>query len=212
MASDRCTLCSSVETRTIFEIEKRRFVECSNCDLLFCSPARTISVQEEIERYLAHENCFTNQGYVQHLERLVLRLVPHLAEGSRGIDFGCGHTPVLSMLFEQNGFIMENYDPFFKIAPTNPETKYDFLSCSEVVEHFESPRSEFMYMKSLVKPKGFMAVMTNLREGERRVPSWWYLKDPTHTCFYSAATFKYISQVLSLEVISIDDDVTILQA
>lgn len=207
-----CPLCCASATKSLFEIADRTYIECSDCDLLFCVPPGLLSFEQERQHYLRHQNAPDQDGYVRHLQRLSNQLIPQLKPGSRGIDYGCGHTPVMSMLFEREDFLMENYDPFFSLASKKANDTYDFLTCSEVVEHFKAPREEFQKMKALIRTGGLMAIMTNLREGERRTPSWWYLKDPTHTCFYSARTFQYIEMLCDCSIRSIRDDVVVVRA
>jgi hypothetical protein len=207
-----CPLCCTSSTNCLFEIGERTYVECLTCDLLFCSPPTVLLVEQERQRYLSHQNSLEQEGYVRHLQRLSGQLIPLLEPESRGIDYGCGHTPVMSMLFASENFLMENYDPFFNFAPENANDTYHFLTCSETAEHFKAPREEFQKMKALIRTGGLMAIMTNLREGDRRTPSWWYLKDPTHTCFYSARTFQYIEDLCNCSIQSIKDDVVLLRA
>jgi hypothetical protein len=84
--------------------------------------------------------------------------------GARGLDFGCGREPTLSVLFEEAGFPCANYDLHYFNDPAVLNTQYDFLTCSETMEHFRNPREEFEKLLSLVKPGGWIGIMTQLRD------------------------------------------------
>lgn len=209
MPNQECPLCTSSDTADLFQRGPRHFWECSNCDLLFAVPDCVLSPEQEKTRYLQHNNNFNSSGYLSHLDKLRLQLSEKLEVGMRGLDFGCGPSPVLSKLLAQAGFIMDDYDPYF--APLNQADlkAYDFIVCSETAEHFRSPILEFRLMNSLLKPQGWIAIMTNLREEKRRSSSWWYLGDQTHRCFYSSKTIQFMAAALDWKISSICNDVII---
>jgi hypothetical protein len=98
------------------------------------------------------------------------------------------------MLREQ-GFRMRDYDPCFAADPGTLECTYDFITCTETVEHFHQPRTEFDRLAGLLRPGGLLAVMTEwLDEDENRFENWWYARDPTHVSFYSRQTLTWIAR------------------
>lgn len=217
-----CPLCGENRIDILFSIAERSFLECSQCDLLFIPPSNFPSFAEEKSRYDQHNNCLMDAGYIRHLDRVRTQLVAHLKPGALGLDFGCGPDRCLSRLFEDDGFAMDNYDPFYgpalgkrsagKRGAGKRSAQYDFITCSEVAEHFSDPRAEFNLMQSLLCPNGWVSIMTNLREGDRRCASWWYLRDITHRCFYSKRTFEFISGMLPWRLESVVDDVITFQS
>jgi hypothetical protein len=162
-------------------------------------------------RYELHNNDPVDARYVQHLCRLKDPLCSKLSAGQRGLDFGSGPTAVLSQLFTASGFPTQTYDPYFcpEIAPH--KAQYDFISCCEAAEHFRVPRQEFALMHSLLKPAAWIGIMTNLRTSSRRSASWWYLRDPTHRCIYSARSFEFLETLLPWRLESLRGDVVLLQ-
>ena len=92
----------------------------------------------------------------------------------------------------ERGFPTQDYDPFFAPDRGLLDGHYDFVTCSETVEHFHDPAAEFERLHRLVRPGGWIGVMTQ-RVDERLSPSWGYLRDPTHVCFYSIATMRWIA-------------------
>lgn len=207
-----CPLCNSGDLSPQFEIGTRVYWGCGFCDLLFALPDCLLSWEEEKARYGRHNNSPDDPCYVNHLRRLTEQLIPELSKGARGLDFGCGHTPVLSRLLENDGFQMENYDPFFGPSLPTPACRYDFVTCSETAEHFGAPLVAFTLIQSLLNPGGLVAVMTILRDPGRLDASWWYLRDPTHRCFYSTKTFEMLGSILSWNLASCKDNVVIFRA
>jgi len=207
----RCPLCDGVEICELFEANGRTFFECIDCDILLASATSKLTHAEELNRYQRHNNAADNTGYIAYLSKLTQQLIPHLTPAARGLDFGSGPTVILSTILEQQGFLVQNYDPFFGPALNENLAPFDFITCCETAEHFEFPTREFKLMNSIVKPGGFIAIMTNLREGERRSAAWWYLRDVTHRCFYSRKTFEFLATSISWDLISILDDVIIFK-
>ncbi len=207
-----CPLCNSMDVVVLFSILPRLFSECSRCDLLFATTPCELSFTQEKHRYMQHNNSSTDPGYLLHLDRMRIQLVPQLKSGACGLDFGCGPDKGMSRLFEASGFIMENYDPFFDQTLSAKERQYDFITCSEVAEHFRDPKAEFKLMQALLHPTGWVSIMTNLREEDRRNPTWWYLRDTTHRSFYSKRTIEYIAGMHSWRVESVIDDVVLFQS
>jgi hypothetical protein len=73
------------------------------CDLVFVPPEFHLSREEEKARYDFHSHSLADSGYRNFLNRLFQPLEKVLPIGARGLDFGCGHEPTLSVLFEKAG-------------------------------------------------------------------------------------------------------------
>ena len=79
------------------------------------------------------------------------------------------------------------------------EKKYDVVTCSEAIEHFSNPELEWRRLWALLKPKGILAIMTQLRSFEKKFCDWWYIRDLTHISFFSEATFSWLAHRDHLE-------------
>src|SRR5690606_29278515 len=86
-----------------------------------------------------------------------------------------------------------NYDPFFAPDDALLARTWDFVTCTETTEHFFEPAREFERLDALVRPGGWLGVMTTVRDNAHDFAQWWYVRDPTHVCFYSARTFEWIA-------------------
>lgn len=49
---------------------------------------------------------------------------------------------------------MECYDPFFFPSDSILSQKYDFVTCTEAIEHFFEPKKEWKLLLSLLKENG----------------------------------------------------------
>ena len=110
-----------------------------------------------------------------------------------GLDFGSGPEPVLADIFRNAGHRMATYDPFFANDPAVLERQYDFISCSETVEHFFEPAREFDRLDRLLKPGGWLGLMTCFQTDDDRFADWHYRRDPTHVVFYREETSHRIA-------------------
>lgn len=195
-----CLLCGSREVVDYHQDRRREYFQCKVCALVFVPPQAHLSLADEKARYALHTNSPDDMGYRDFLGNLLHPMIERLAPGASGIDFGCGPGPTLSLMFEEAGFSCANYDPFFAPDSAVLDRAYDFLSCSEVIEHCGAPMKEFELFRTLVKPGGLIGVMTQLVRNREMFADWFYIDDPTHICFFSEATFFWLAEKLGMRV------------
>lgn len=172
--------------------DKRLYLCCDNCKLVFTTTTFLPTRKEEEKRYKLHNNGIEFPGYVKFLNQAIKPALPLLTKDMIGLDYGCGPTPTLSVLLEQQGIKCENYDPIF--FSEMPEGPFDFIFATECFEHFFLPARELQKIKNLLKPNGYLIVMTEKWTKPEVFSRWTYAKDPTHVTFYHADTFRYISE------------------
>jgi SAM-dependent methyltransferase len=91
---------------------------------------------------------------------------------------------------------MRRFDPFFHPDRASLAGVYDFVALCEVIEHLFTPRAELERLRGLLRPGGWLGVMTSLWTDEVDFARWHYRRDPTHVAFYSEATFRWIAEHL----------------
>lgn len=192
-ASTRCPLCANGATEAFHRDRKRDYSHCPQCDLVFVPPEFHLAPEKEKARYDCHQQSLSDPGYRTFLNRLLLPLERKLPPGARGLDFGCGQTPTLSVLFEEAGHVCADYDLHYANDSAVLEKRYDFLSCSETMEHFPHPREEFERFLRLVKPGGWIGIMTQLRDEAPPFEKWFYKDDAAHVGFFSRKTFQTLA-------------------
>ncbi len=191
-----CRLCGGESPARFTSLPKRlsrTFFHCGTCDLAFADPSHYPTEDEELARYKEHNNDPKDSRYAQFLDRLARPLGAKLPEASRGLDFGCGPTPLLAELLTSQGHRMAVYDPYFFPSEGVLWEPYDFVVCTEVAEHFHDPKKEFAKLKDLVKPGGWLGLMTSFRKEWNAFPGWHYHRDPTHVAFYSESTLQWLA-------------------
>lgn len=151
------------------------------------------SPAEERARYETHENRPSDPRYRAFLDSLCVPLVQRLPPGAEGLDFGSGPGPTLSVMLEERGFSMRIFDPFFAPDPEILACTYDFITCTETAEHFFAPGQEFQRLDRILRPGGWLGVMTEMVEEDRAFEGWHYVRDPTHVAFYRRATMEWIA-------------------
>lgn len=199
-----CPLCkNSHDIEMLKGTLHRRYHWCKNCQLIFVNSHDLISPADEKSRYLEHNNGIQFPGYVAFLNRAIDRALPLLSPGMKGLDYGCGPNPTLSILMERQGFPCDNYDPFF--FPELPQGTYDFIFATECFEHFYHPKAELTRMLTLLKPGGFLIVMTEPWPSIDGFKSWYYINDVTHVSFYNSETFEFISRTYGFKMHETDN-------
>jgi SAM-dependent methyltransferase len=188
-----CPLCRSDAVRAFATVQGRGYLECDRCGLAHLAAAHWLGPEAERAHYLTHENDPADPGYRAFLARLADPLAERLPPGAEGLDYGAGPGPTLSLMLEERGFPTEIYDPLFAPDPAPLRRGYDFVTCTETAEHFFDPAGEFHRLDRLLRPGGWLAVMTEMVPEERPFEQWRYARDPTHVCFYRRRTMEWIA-------------------
>jgi len=158
-------------------------------------PKHFLTPEEEKKRYSYHQNDENDSGYREFLKPLFDLLRPALRPGMEGLDFGAGKSSALARLFEEEGFSVTRFDPYFFPDQKALARTYDFVFTSEVVEHFFFPRREWDLLHRLLCPQGVLGVMTSLYDPSKMdFEDWYYRKYPTHVSFYGESTLRWIQR------------------
>jgi SAM-dependent methyltransferase len=194
-----CKLCGNPDIQNIQPPnDKRKYYLCDRCYLIFTDQGHHLSRQSEIDRYLNHENSLEDQGYIDFLNRLLTPSLKFIEKEMKCLDYGCGHTPVLSELLAKEGISCYNYDPLFGIE--HPLESYDFIFAVESFEHFFEPADELKKIGDLLIPGGYLGIMTERWESLERFSDWYYKRDFTHVSFFHLKTIKFICENYGYEI------------
>lgn len=189
-----CRICREGITNHFWRSsEGADYWRCRRCEATFLDQSRLLSHEEELPRYSQHQNHAGDEGYITFLNTLVTPLLARLAPALTGLDFGCGPGPVLAGLLRSAGHTVFTYDPHFQPDQTVLASTYDFITTTEVAEHFHQPYEEFCRLSHLLRPGGLLAVMTCFQTEDTRFPDWYYRRDPTHVTFYRENTFRWLA-------------------
>ena len=199
-----CPLCLSAGAALFFTSRQknleRDYFHCKTCDLVFVPTEFHLDPDAAQERYLTHENDPANADYRRFLSQLWDELRPRLPQRARGLDYGAGPGPALAAMIEEDGYSAALYDPLFHPDDTVLAHTYDFITCTETVEHFATPRVDFQRLHRMLAPGGWLGIMTDILEDRDGFADWYYHRDPTHVAFYSLHTFQWIAAWLGLQV------------
>ena len=199
MKNPDCPLCGEEAPTLIFSGPGRDYYRCQGCGLIYISPGQIPSGDEEKFRYDQHQNSPGDPEYRKFLSRLFLPLRDRLSPGSQGLDFGSGPGPTLSVMLEEASHTVVLYDHFYNRDPSVLERQYDFITATEVLEHLHHPGWELERLWSCLKPGGSLGIMTGLAPEEEEFSSWYYIRDPTHVCFFCRETFEYLADLWEAE-------------
>jgi len=167
---------------------------------------------EEKSRYDLHENSPDDPDYRAFLSQLFEPMLELLNGYERGLDFGSGPGPTLSVMFEEKGFEMTIFDIFYHNKPAVLNSSYHFITATEVFEHLAEPRKELERLWKCLKPGGFLGIMTKrLPATKEEFDDWHYRRDDTHITFYADETFEWIAQTYGAEIVYKAPRVIILQ-
>jgi SAM-dependent methyltransferase len=211
-----CPLCLGTSVPHA-HLHGRQLHQCSDpggCGLLFVDPAHHLDSENERARYETHQNDPADPRYRAFLGQATEPLLARLWPGATGLDFGCGPGPTLSRIMAEHGHPCRDYDPFFAPDEGSLAETYDFVTCTETVEHFQDPRAGFMTLASLLRPDGWLVVMTQCVPDprERALGDWMYLRDPTHVAFFREETLAWIGRWMGWETHRPSPRVTLFRA
>lgn len=189
-----CPVCERAELQHFQSIKQQHYLRCRECQCTVMAPECRLSAEQEKAIYQYHDNNPGDPGYRRFLSKVADPLLARLPRGANGLDFGCGPGPVLAGMLEEVGMTMALYDPFFYPQPDVLQQQYDFITCTEVLEHLHQPASVLRQLDGLLKPGGLLAVMTCFQTDDTRFASWHYRRDPTHVVFYKEETLESIAK------------------
>lgn len=207
----RCRLCAHPAPEHFATVEGRRYLRCPRCQLTFLSTAQLPDRATEKAQYDLHENDPGDAGYRRFLDQLAAPLGERLSIGALGLDFGCGPGPALAGLLDERGFATRLYDPIYAPDAGVLNQRYDFVTCTEVLEHLHWPEREWQDFARLVRPGGWLGLMTRWLTEDGHFPRWHYRRDPTHVCFWKPETFRWLAQRDGWEVVMMKNPVVLLR-
>ena len=207
-----CPLCNGKSIDDFFSDEKRDYLQCTQCGLVFVPDDQHLLPEEEKAHYDLHQNNPDDEGYRQFLNRLAEPLIAQLKPGMSGLDFGSGPGPTLSVMLEEAGFEMAIYDIFYADDDRSVlQGDYDFITTTEVVEHLSQPGEILEQLWARIKPGGWLGVMTKMVLDKEAFSRWHYKNDLTHISYFSRGTFDYLGQSWNASVQYPADDVVLMQ-
>lgn len=206
-----CPLCESETIKDFYKDNRREYLRCSNCYLVFVPEEFHLSSEEEKARYDIHQNSEYDPGYRKFLSRIFTPVNERVKSESVGLDFGSGPGPTLSKMFEEAGHMVEIYDIYYANDKSLLEKEYDFITASEVVEHLKKPLLELEKLWICLKPGSYLGIMTKMVLDRKAFSKWHYITDMTHISFFSVETFKWLGEYFKSKPDFVDKDVVILR-
>jgi len=187
-----CVLCFNTNIKLFYKIKNREYCVCKNCKAVFLPAQYHLSCDKEKQRYLEHNNNVEDLKYQQSALPLIHRVKQNFSKNHLGLDFGAGTRPVVAKLLTDDCYSIKLYDPYFHNDFDALKTKYDYIICCEVIEHFSNPEKEFKLLKSILKKGGMIFCKTSLYNDNIDFKNWYYKNDLTHIFFYTVETLDWI--------------------
>ena len=184
--------------------DRRHYFWCQACQLIFTEKQYFVSDEDERARYDLHGYNAGQPGHMVFLEQILNPMLKYVKAGMTGLDYGCGPKPIVSAWLNNKGIQCDNYDPFYGFKCSLEA--YDFIVSTEVAEHFRKPLDEWNKLAGLLKPGGYLMIMTERWKSIKEFESWHYKTDATHVCFYHLETFSYIGKQYGLNLEEYDEE------
>lgn len=192
----KCPLCNSKSTL----IFKDSHYRCDNCLAYFKDSNLYLIGQDEKKIYDQHKNDANDIRYQDFLSPITNAVLKEMPKNSIGLDFGCGTNSAIIKVLEDNNYNCLGYDIFYKDEKELLDMKYDYITSSEVIEHFYNPKKEFELLVSMLKPNGALYLMTDVfDENKKDFSTWYYKNDPTHVFMYQNKTFDVIKELFGFK-------------
>lgn len=188
------------------------YYHCTTCFAYVKDIQHYFSAEQEKRHYEFHNNDVHDLGYQKFTSPITNEILAHYSSNTLGLDFGCGKGPVITKQLVDRGYAINLYDPYFHPDLSYANHQYDYIFSCEVFEHFHHPHQEIVHLKSLLKPKGRLLVMTHLYANQVPFESWYYRKDETHVFIYTAQTFDYIAKHYQFRLEKITERLIVLEA
>ncbi|WP_419764288.1 MAG: class I SAM-dependent methyltransferase [Arcobacter sp.] len=166
--------------------------KCECCSGVFKAKEFHLIGEDEKNIYEKHKNDSSDIRYQNFLSPITNSVLKDKPNNSIGLDFGCGKDSAIINVLKDNAYEIHGYDLFYLDDKGLLEQKYDYITSSEVIEHFQEPNKEFTLLKSLLKDDGSLYLMTDIYDEKIDFDKWYYKNDPTHIFMYQRKTFEWI--------------------
>ena len=196
-----CPLCHTPSP--FFYQDTQCYHRCPQCYAIFVIPEDLPQEQEEKERYELHDTDTQDEGYRKFVSPITLHVKQDFTPQAYGLDYGAGTSAIISCILREDGYKIENYDPYFHNYEELLNQKYDFITSCEVIEHFYHPDREFARLREMLREGGKLYLMTDIYDA-RDFASWYYKNDPTHVFLYHRKTFEYIAKTYGFRDVLIE--------
>jgi hypothetical protein len=191
-----CPVCFKSPSTRFTTVDDIQYWRCKRCDARFMGSEYLPAKEQEYAHYQHHENDVDDPRYRKFLQKTAAPLLAKLAKNStlqNGLDYGCGPGPAMAAVISEAGHNVSLYDPFFHNDLTALNGTYDFITCTETAEHFHQPGQEFERLNAMLKPGGWLGLMTCFQTDDFKFATWHYRRDPTHVVFYRMATLSWLA-------------------
>lgn len=188
----KCPLCYG-DKEVFHRINGKIYYQCRICFGISLDPVHFLEPEKEIQRYLEHQNDVNDIGYREFVQPVTSAILADFTPRHLGLDYGAGPGPVIARVLKEKSYNIRLYDPYFCPDEKYLERRYDYIVCSEVIEHFKFPGAEFKRLKGLLKNPGALYCLTRIYDGID-FKKWYYKNDPTHVFFYTAETIQWIEK------------------
>jgi SAM-dependent methyltransferase len=188
-----CLLCGAPSARHFALIDEKRYWNCRACGLTFLDPSDRMRPIEEQAYYRLHANEPQDESYLAAVERLISHLLPRLPSGAIGLDYGCGAQGTVGRLMRRHDLVMAEYDPVFADHMPVLQGKYDFITCAEAISHFHNPARDFRLLSNMLRPGGWIGILSDMLDHDDAFMSWRYRHDPSRVVFYRPSSFRLMA-------------------
>ncbi len=202
-STEYCLLCNRVG-EVFYKDKKQLYLKCTRCSAIFMSGAILPDREAEKLRYMEHNNDVNDPGYRKFVSPITSAIMSRFTPGHKGLDFGAGTGPVISEILQEEGYSIEQYDPFFFNDTALLERKYDYIACCEVIEHFHDPEKEFRLLRRMLLPGGRLFCMTDIYDHTIDFARWYYKNDPTHVFIYQRETLEMIRKEFGFPELAVE--------
>lgn len=201
--TNHCPLCNA-RGEVFYKHKKRLYFQCAKCWGIYLDENLILDRAGEKSRYQKHNNDVKDAGYQNFVSPITNAVFRDFSENDKGLDFGAGPGPVIAKLLTEKLFNIKLYDPYFHNNEKLIDSRYNYIVCCEVMEHFSNPNHEFSLLKQLMLPKGKLYCLTHIYDESIEFSNWYYKNDPTHIFFYHKKTLEWIKEEYNFYELTIE--------
>ncbi len=223
----KCPVCNNNTPEKIGEKNDLTLVKCPTCTLIYVDPIPKMDSISDI-----YEDYLPTAKYLKKLKKKILtsrykifRLKKYQKNaGKKFLDVGCniGATVRAAQLsgYNASGIDLDSTavnhatelfeDCEFTACSTfelvKAERKFDFIYCSEVIEHIPDVHTFVQSLADLMETNAIL-YLTTPDAGHSRVPEnildWKEVKPPEHLVFFNKSNIRILLQEHGIEIIKI---------
>ncbi|MBE8168062.1 MAG: class I SAM-dependent methyltransferase [Shewanella sp.] len=191
-----CLVCHG-NTQHFYQDKKRSYFSCAECGFI-CSDPNTHLPQHVFQQRFKTDKIQQQHKHTQFIATIIAEFQKEQSQCLRILNYGQPLKIEFASKIAALGHQFFQFNPFVEVDTSALKQQYDVIINYRVVEHFTSPKRDWLLQSRLLKSGGWMIIETQLLHDLDSFCTWRFINDSTRVSFYQIQTLNYLADLCEL--------------